>query len=323
MRTITLYKVLNLIKVSVSFQLSILLKKPLNWGLPITLSIEPTNSCNLHCPQCPSGNGNLTRKKEQIKPELFTKIIEEVNKHLLYLTFYFQGEPFLHPNYTSLIAEAHKQNIYTASSTNAQLINDKLAMETVNSGLNKLIISIDGTTQEVYEMYRVGGKLENTIQAIKSLTYWKKKLKSKTPNLEIQFIVLKHNEHQIPEIEKLSKDLCINKLALKTAQLENTETGKKLLPTNNTYSRYSIEKDGNLKRKKVVKNKCWRAFTGAVIAANGDVLPCSYDKNGEHAFGNINTEPLAKIWKNKKAMAFRKQLLLNRSQFDMCCNCTE
>lgn len=323
MRHITLYKAINLIKIVLSYLLSTIIKKPLIWGLPLSISIEPTNSCNLNCPQCPSGNGNLTRRKELIKEEVFAKIINEVDKHLLYLSFYFQGEPFLHPKYTTLISKAKLHGIYTGSSTNGQLINPELAEKIVLSGLDRLIISVDGSTQEVYEKYRIGGKLTKAIESVEFIQEYKLKLKKSKPKLEMQFIVLKHNEHQIPDIIALSEKLGVEKLSLKTAQLDKTEEAKKMLPKQTKYARYTLNIDGSLRRKKAVRNRCWRAFSGAVIATNGDVLACSYDKNGEHVFGNINNESLAKIWKNKKATEFRKQLLLNRSQFDMCCNCTE
>lgn len=315
-------KFYNLLKVSTAYAFSIATGRPIVWGLPITLSVEPNNNCNLHCPECPSGNGSLSRKKVQMNTQLFSKIMNETHKHLIYLTLYFQGEPFLHPQYIEMLKKAHELGIYTASSTNGQVINALMAENIVRSGLNKLIISIDGTSQETYEKYRVGGSLEKALNAIKGLIHWKSELKSNTPKLELQFLVMRHNEHQIAEIKALSKKLKV-KLALKTAQINSLDDKQNLLPQQNKYARYKKNTDGKLIRKKAIRNYCWRAFSGAVIAANGDVLPCAYDKNGEHVFGNINNESLAQIWKNKKATEFRKQLLLNRSQFDICRNCTE
>jgi radical SAM protein with 4Fe4S-binding SPASM domain len=139
----------------------------------------------------------------------------------------------------------------------------------------------------------------------------------------MQFLVFRHNEHQMEDAKRLAKELGVDKLVLKTAQILHFEDGSELLPTQEKYSRYKKQKGGNYIRKKKVRNHCWRAFSSVVIAANGDVLPCSYDKNGEFAFGNINEESFPDIWKNEKSKAFKKQILTNRGEFPMCCNCTE
>lgn len=323
MNFLSLNRITNLIKLLIGYLLSIIYKKPIVWGLPATISVEPTNYCNLHCPECPSGNGSLQRNRQHLKRSLFSKIAQECKSHLIYLTLYFQGEPFLYPQFIEIVEEAKKYQFYTASSSNGQFIDYELALKIVNSGLDKLIISVDGSTQEVYQEYRIGGSFNKAIEAINNLNKAKALYKRKSPIIEMQFIVFKHNEHQINDIKTLSKKLKVNKLSLKTAQINDLQNRKNLLTSINKYARYTINDQGILERKKAIKNRCWRAFSGVVIAANGDVLPCSYDKNGEYSFGNINNEPLYAIWKNEKATAFRKQLLLNRSQYEICKNCTE
>jgi len=315
-------KLKNILLVFSSYILSSILRKPVLFGLPITLSIEPVNFCNLSCPECPVGNGSLTRKPAKMSLPFFSKLILQIESHVSYLTLYFQGEPLLHPHFTNFIKIAHSHKLYTASSTNAQLLNDEMARYIVESGLNKLIISIDGTTQEVYEKYRVGGNLLKTLNGTKALIDWKKKINSCKPYLELQFLVLKHNEHQIPEIKKIATELEVNKLSLKTAQINDFEKGSDLIPSQKKYARYIVSNDGSFKRKKKIRNGCWRAFSGAVITVDGEVLPCSYDKNGEFSFGNINKQPLVEIWHNEKATRFRQQLLTDRKVFAICRNCT-
>ncbi len=315
-------KLFNTIQILYGYCLSNIFKRPFKIGLPTTLSIEPVNFCNLSCPECPAGNGSITREKKAMEFDLFRKIICEIKDYTYYLTLYFQGEPFLHPQFIKFIQFSNEHQIYTASSTNAQFIDDEMAKKIIESGLNKLIVSLDGSTQEVYEKYRIGGSFSKAKDCISFLVKWKKSFNSSSPFIELQFLVLKHNEHQIREIKKLSKNLNANKLRLKSAQITNFKEGSDLLPTQKRYARYIKSKDGDYKRKEKIKNRCWRAFSGAVIAANGDVLPCSFDKNGEHAFGNINEKSLAEIWHNEKAHSFRKQILKNKKEFEMCKNCT-
>ncbi|MDR3706209.1 MAG: radical SAM protein [Paludibacteraceae bacterium] len=313
----------NIFKIIFGFVLSYIFRKPFAIGLPLSVSIEPVSYCNLHCPECPTGNGSLNREKKLMSFTLFSNIINEIKVHTFYLTLYFQGEPFIHPHFADFVKLARQNHIYTATSTNAQLINNEVAEQTVRSGLNKLIISVDGTTQETYEKYRVGGQLDKATQAIKHLVEWKKKLHSNTPKLEIQFLVLKHNEHQIPDIKKLAKELGVNKLSLKTAQIYDFENGSGLIPAQEKYARYIKGADGLYERKKKIHNRCRRAFSATVISVDGEILPCSFDKKGEHCFGNIKDRSFSEIWHNEKASLFRRQILMDRKQFDMCRNCTE
>ena len=138
-----------------------------------------------------------------LEADLFRGVIDQLAPTLNYLTFYFQGEPFLHPEFLEMVKYASDKGIYTATSTNAHFLKDDEAKATVLSSLDRLIISIDGTTQDTYSSYRVGGSLDKVMEGAKSILYWKKKLKSKTPHVVFQFLVVKPNEHQIPEIYKL------------------------------------------------------------------------------------------------------------------------
>ncbi|MEJ7585996.1 MAG: radical SAM protein, partial [Ferruginibacter sp.] len=159
----------NGVKVLSSFYVGRLLNKPLQWGYPVSISFEPTTSCNLRCPECPSGLRAFTRPTGMLEKDFFTRTIDEIHKELLYLIFYFQGEPFLNPAFLEMVKYASEKGIYTATSTNAHYLNDAVAKKTVESGLDRLIISIDGTTQDVYKQYRVGGNLDKVIAGAKNI----------------------------------------------------------------------------------------------------------------------------------------------------------
>jgi radical SAM protein with 4Fe4S-binding SPASM domain len=291
------------------------------YGLPISVSVEPVSFCNLHCPQCPVGNGTSGREAGMMTINQFEKIISKLAPSTSYLNLYFQGEPLLHPEFSKMAEIAHKNKIYTSSSTNGQKLDDEMARKLVLSGLNKLIISIDGTNQETYEKYRQGGSLNKVLDGISALVKWKKQLQSKTPIIELQFLVFSHNEHQIQEMKTLHKKLFADVLSFKTAQIYDSENAKEFLPKISKYARYKTNKDGTLQRKKKMRNSCWRSFSSVVIAYNGDVLPCSFDKKGEFVFGNIFEESLQTIWKSEKAAKFRKSILTNRAQCYICTNC--
>lgn len=322
MKYLTWRRLINIVLLRSSFYLSRLTKKVVLLGNPYFLSIEPVNFCNLHCPECPVGIGVSPNQKSVMSLDKYEKIIEEQKKTLWYLILYFQGEPLLHKQFSALVKFAHDRNIFTHTSTNAQLLSDEMAKELVLSRLDKLIISIDGTTQEVYETYRVGGKLEKAVEGLKNIVEWKKRLHSKSPQVEVQFIVLKTNEHQLPEIKKVAKSWGADKIVLKTAQLYDYENGHPLMPSPK-YSRYIQNPDGTYRLKKKIKNRCWRQWSGAVVTADGKLLPCCFDKQVEHAFGQSDNKSLLEIWRNKKAMMFRQQLLTNRKAVEICRNCSE
>ena len=177
---ITLRRFVNGIKVLASFYLTKWTQKPVQWGVPFSISFEPTTSCNLRCPECPSGLRAFTRPIGILEKDFFTKTIERLHQEMMYLIFYFQGEPYLNPDFLDMVKFATQKKIYTATSTNAHYLNDENARRTIESGLDRLIISIDGTTQEVYQQYRIGGNLEKVLEGARNIVKRKKELKSKT-----------------------------------------------------------------------------------------------------------------------------------------------
>ena len=290
---------------------------------PHFISIEVTNFCNLKCPECPVGiRKNSNFKKSHFNIELYKKIIDELKPTLQHIILYFQGEPLLNKQLSEFIQYAHNSEIYTSTSTNGQLLTKNNAKIIIKSGLDKLIVSVDGSTQETYEKYRVGGSLEKAIEGIRNIVSQKKELNSATPLIEIQFLVLKSNEHQILEMKLLAKELEVDRLTFKTAQLYDFENGNELMPTINRFSRYKKIENGKYKIKNQQPNHCWRMWSGAVVNVNGEVLPCCFDKASEYSFGNVLESSFSECWNNKKASGFREKILQNRKQFEMCRNCT-
>jgi len=159
----TLNRSVNAAKVLSSYAVSRFTGIPKHSGMPISISFEPTTSCNLRCPECPSGLRSFTRPTGALDNELFKNVIDQLADTLSYLIFYFQGEPYLHPDFLKLVNYAASKGIYTATSTNAHFLDSDAARETIECGLDRLIISIDGTTQETYQSYRIGGNLEKSI----------------------------------------------------------------------------------------------------------------------------------------------------------------
>ncbi len=306
-----------------SYQLTRWWKKPIQWGAPITVSIEPTTACNLRCPECPSGLRAFSRPTGNLKADFFRKTVDELYRELIYLIFYFQGEPYINPQFLEMVTYAHQRGIYTITSTNGHFLNDANARRTVESGLDRLIISVDGTTQEVYEQYRKAGDLEVVLQGARNVVKWKRQLKSTTPHLIFQFLVVKPNEHQIPEVQHLAKEIGVDEVKLKTAQVYDYKNGHPLIPDQEKYARYQQQADGTYRVKNKLLNHCWKLWHSCVITWDGIVVPCCFDKDAQHQLGDLKDRPFREIWQGELYQQFRQQLLNGRDKIDICTNCTE
>jgi len=255
--------------------------------------------------------------------QLFSKIIDEIYTKLSYLIFYFQGEPYLNAAFLNMVKYASSKGIYTATSTNAHYLNDENARKTVESGLDRLIISIDGTTQDVYEQYRIGGNLNKVLEGTKNILQWKKQLKSSTPHVIFQFLVVKPNQHQIDDVKKLAKELGVGEVRFKTAQIYDYEHGSNLIPEIDKYSRYKKNADNTYSIKNNLLNHCWKMWHSCVITWDGRVVPCCFDKDAHYVMGELKQESFKQIWNSDAYLAFRASLLRSRSEIEMCKNCTE
>lgn len=259
-----------------------------------------------------------------LENSFFTKTIDDIYQDILYLIFYFQGEPYLNKNFLEMVQYASSKKIYTATSTNAHYLTDTVARKTVESGLDRLIISIDGTTQDVYQQYRVGGNLNKVIEGAKNIVKWKKELRSKTPFVFFQFLVVKPNEHQIEEIKQLAKSIGVDEVRFKTAQVYDYENDpNQLIPATEKYSRYKKNKKGETIPKNKLANHCWKLWQANVITWDGLVVPCCFDKDAMHQLGDLKNQSFREVWQNDQYKQFRATLMTSRKNIDICSNCSE
>ena len=322
-KKLTFKKLSNAFQVWISYHISKRTKQATNYGFPISIAIEPTTSCNLRCPECPSGLRQFTRPIGMLEPSFFKTTIDSVYKELIYLTFYFQGEPYLNPNFLDMVKYASDKNIYTSTSTNAHYLTPEQAIKTIESKLDRLIISIDGTTQETYEQYRIGGTLQKVIDGTKNIIAAKKKLNSNTPHIVFQFLVVKLNEHQLNDVQQLANELGVDEVVFKTAQVYDFENGNPLIPTNQKYSRYKQQPNGTFKIKNELLNQCWRMWSSCVVTWDGIVVPCCFDKDAKHQLGDLKKQAFKNLWESNSYQLFRRAILKSRQEIDICKNCSE
>ena len=312
--------------------------------LPTFVSVEPANYCQLRCPECPVGmassshrpiaNGQSPHRLMTI--ELFHRILDQVQATAHTMQFYFQGEPLLNKQLPEMIAAAHRLGLYTIVSTNAQALNPTMAQALIKSGLNRIIVSIDGFSEESYAAYRVGGNLHKALEGLQHLANAKAEFHSHI-RIELQVLRLKSNEHEWDWIKKNYRKLGATHLVFKTAQLYDFEHGHPLMPSDERYSRYRKTANGTYIHKSshlsplalsphrlIASQPCLRLWSGCVITTSGDVLPCCYDKDHCHAYGNIMQQSLAEIYHSTKANALRRRVLLYQGEpLEMCKNCNQ
>lgn len=255
--------------------------------------------------------------------DLLDKILAEVRDHCMYINFYFQGEPYLNPQFLEMVSRCKKHRIYSATSTNGHFLSFDKARETVESGLDRLIISIDGLDQRTYESYRREGELEKVITGTRNIIHWKKALKSTTPHVIFQFLVVRPNEHQVKDVQRLADELGVDEVRFKTAQIYDFENGSPLIPQQEKYSRYRLGAKGKWVIKNPLDNHCWRMWSGCVVTWDGRVVPCCFDKDAQHSMGTLGERSLREIWNNELYRDFRAGILRSRSEVEMCRNCSE
>ena len=289
--------------------------------MPTFIAIEPANYCMLHCQQCPVGmRATAPEARALISEKIWIKALNEAATFAHTVIFHFQGEPLLHPDLPKMIRYAHHLKLFTMLSTNAQLLTPDVAEALVDAGLDRIIVSIDGLTEPTYSHYRVGGSLQRALAGMRALADCKKQ-KGYGPEIEMQCLYLKSNQHEWSLFRERFRQLGADKISMKTAQFYDFEHGHPDMPDDSRYARYKRNPDGTYSLKKKLHNRCYRLWSGCVITTDGTILPCCFDKEHHFPLGNICSSSLAAIMHGEDAQRFRRQIVRNRFAISICKNC--
>jgi pyruvate-formate lyase-activating enzyme len=251
---------------------------------PLVTKIEPTNLCNFQCPGCRTGSGEDKSPRGQIAWDDFQKIVDRTYKHSFKLILYMWGEPFINKNIYRMIEYAAAKNLGVQISTNLNVFRPEVdAPKVVASGLEHMIVALDGITQDVYEKYRVGGKVDKVINGVAAILGERARAGKRFPFVELQFIVFPHNRHQIEEVEALAHRLGVDRLTFiesKSREEAMVENGKPVLP-----------------------EKCHALWTMACFNWDGSFSPCC--DSVDDSFGNVLTEDFGSLLNSPKIQAAR------------------
>jgi MoaA/NifB/PqqE/SkfB family radical SAM enzyme len=297
------------------------------WGFPTISQIEPTSHCNLRCRVCPVTTGS-GRPSGDMDWGLFKRTIDELGEYLLLILFWDWGEPFLNPHAYEMIRYARRWGIKVMASTNGHIfVSRKHAQEVVESGLDVLVFSVDGITQETYQRYRATGNLESVFEGIRRVIDARKVLKSKTPIVNFRFIVMRHNEQEIPQLEAIGRSLGVDALTLrKFYPIPNFREGgmgekSEFLPSDARYQlpEYSQE---DLRPTRIAKNPCRNLWNCPTIHWDGTVCSCFMDFNEERPLGTLKRQSFREIWHGLAFRELRKDFRKRWEELALCRECS-
>ncbi|MFZ0391914.1 MAG: radical SAM protein [Calditrichia bacterium] len=316
-------KAVNLLLNLTSFYISKWTGRYFVWGSPYSFFIEPTNHCNLGCTECPVGTQILKRPQGYMELPKFNQIIDEISSHAWYLLLYFQGEPTMNRELVQMVDYSWQKKIYSVISTNgSRLASREFSRSLAASNLGELVISLDGATEQTYRIYRRKGMFERVVKGIEIFLEERNRLNKPFPRVVIQFLVMRHNEHEITAIKRLGKKLGVDKVVFKSPQIYDFEEAESILPKNPKFRRYQKMEEG-YRLKGSYSGYCRKLWIGSVITQDGRVIPCCFDKEGEYSLGEMPQENFFKIWRSEKYHGFRRRVVSDRGKIPICRNCSE
>lgn len=181
-------------------------------GRPYILFLDPCNYCNLRCPLCPTGMKELGRDQSMLPFTEFKRYIDPLLPYLFEVNLHNWGESMINKDVFAMIEYAQRHNVGTNMSSNLVIAGSDDLDGLLDAGLEYLSVSLDGADQASYEKYRVRGDFQRVVDNIAELIRRRAARKQKTPFIEWQYIVMKHNEHKVPEAERLAKQLGVDLL---------------------------------------------------------------------------------------------------------------
>jgi radical SAM protein with 4Fe4S-binding SPASM domain len=271
---------------------------------PFIYTVDIGNVCNLRCPLCPTGYNGLQRSQGLMKLGDFERILEKIKPYAIEVVLHNWGEPFLNPHFCDMVQMAKQARVGTAVSTNLNLVRrgTSFLRQVVDSGLDHLVVSLDGTTQAVYEHYRKNGDVERVLANLRELIVYKRTTAKASPVIEWQYLVMKHNEHQIEEAIRLAKSIGVDEIGFTGAglpfdELKNLDLAAEWLARNPRYRGYDPQL--MLDRGYLYDVKCFYLYRAMTLNPHGEVSPCCALHHSKWDFGNLLDSSLDEVWNSE------------------------
>lgn len=260
-------------------------------SMPYVVTIDITNTCNLRCPYCPTGElRDSGRKRGMIDISKVRQLIDEVGEYIISANLFNWGEPLLHPQIASMVRTLHEARIFTTISTNLNTNNRDLLDELCDAGLDYLTISLSGATQETYEQYHRKGNPDLVFENTRHLIEYRGKKNLKKPVVEMKYLLFKHNVHEVEMARSLAKEIGVD--IFRDVRGGGEEK--------------SLVDEGQAPERKVRINFCHQLWHLALINADGGVSPCCFLFFKEDDFGEYSKNSFPHIRQNRRFVMARK-----------------
>jgi radical SAM protein with 4Fe4S-binding SPASM domain len=281
---------------------------------PLRIFIEPVNFCNLKCIMCPSVKNR--ESKTAINTRKAIEILKFLAPYSHTLHLYEWGEPLLHPDIMALISASVELQYQVRLSTNMNTDNFELIEFLGKSDIKKIRVSIDAASPLVYSKIRVNGDFDKVLRNIKLLVKTRDSMNKKRPFIELAFIIMNYNQHEIERFKELAISLKVDRVYYKT-MTPFTEEENKYLPD----KKYHGYGQGKLSPD-IKVDTCIMPFEAVLISSTGDVYPCGFARAlNKLKYGNIYSNSIKEIWNSKEAALLRSRIKENISLVDPCNRC--
>ncbi len=260
-------------------------------SFPYIAIIDITNSCNLRCPYCPTGERRKSgRETAMVDPASVQRLISEMGRYLLSANLFNWGEPLLHPEIASIVKMFHDAGVFTMISTNLNIYRNGLYEDLCNAGLDYVMVSLSGVTQETYEQYHRHGHMDRVIENTRRLIDCKRKMKTARPVVEWKYLVFNHNVHEVDAAKRLSRQI-------------GTDIFREVRAGGPEESRV---REGRAPERNVPVGFCHHLWHSAVLNADGGVPPCCFLFFKDDDFGSHSREDFLQIRNNDLFVTARK-----------------
>jgi len=294
------------------------------WSMPLHMQFELTNYCNLRCPVCPVGVKALERPPRPMDVDLFRRTLADVGPYLLTACLWVWGEPLLHPHLSQILRAIHEYPIFTLLSTNGQnLDKERVIQALLDSPPTHLIVAIDGLTDATNSQFRVGAKLKPILAGVHRLAELKRRRGQTLPILHMRFIVMKHNQSQVPQLQEFATRHGFDFLSYRTLSIIDSDrtmqTHRELVPDLAEFRAYGYEDDARIKRSDFI---CQQAFWLPSLLVDGTVVPCEQDCNAQRPFGVVREDvSFTDLWYSQSAAQVRHLIRDRPASLSFCRNC--
>lgn len=294
------------------------------WAMPLHMQFELTNYCNLRCPVCPTGTRSVKRRAAAMDVGLFERVMNEVGTYLLTASLWAWGEPLLHPRLEEMLRAGRKHPVTLLLSTNGQTLDDeRIQTALLRQPPSHLIVAIDGLTDETNSQFRTGARLKPALDGVRRLAELKRQRSQTLPVLHMRYIVMKHNQHELPRVEAFARENGFDLLSLRTLSVIDTESPDKVhgafVPEGERWRAYAYDGGERVRRDGFI---CQEPFWFPTLLADGTVVACEQDYNAQQPFGKVSENvSFANVWRSDKAAEVRRIIRDRAKELSFCRNC--